>query len=59
MNTSTNSKNCNINLGGFAMGFAFFKNKDFLSRYRRKPLYLSNNSLNNDLHYFIILNKHM
>ena len=59
MNKSINLKNNIINLGGFTMNFAFFKHKDFLSRYRRKPLYLSNNNLNDDLHYFIILNKHM
>ena len=44
-------------LGGITMGFAFFKNRDLLSRYRRKPLYLFNNSLSNDLYYFVILNK--
>ena len=59
MNKDINLKKQNINLGGFTMGLAFFKNKDLLSRYRRKPLYLSNNSLNNDLNYFLILNKHI
>ena len=28
MNKSTNLKNYNLNLGGFTMGFAFFKHKD-------------------------------
>ena len=59
MNKSTNLKNYSTNLAAFTMGVAFFKHKDLLSRYRRKPLYLSNNSLNNDLYYFIILNKHL
>jgi hypothetical protein len=59
MNKSTNLKNHSINLGAFTMGLAFFKHKDLLSRYRRKPMYLSNNSFNNDLHYFLILNKHI
>ncbi len=59
MNKSTNLKNYNMTLGAFTLGVAFFKNKDLLSRYRRKPLYLSNNTLNNDLQYFLILNKHI
>lgn len=59
MNKSINSKNININLGGITMGFAFFKHKDLLSRYRRKSLYLSNNSFNNDLDYFLIFNKNI
>jgi len=46
-----------FSLGGITMGFAFFKNRDLLSRYRRKPLYLCNNSLSNALYYFVILNK--
>ncbi|GCD09219.1 hypothetical protein Ctaglu_08420 [Clostridium tagluense] len=57
MNKSTISKNYNTNLGGITTGFAFFENKNLLSRYRRKPLYLCNNSLSNDLYYFLILNK--
>ena len=48
-----------FNLGGIAMGFSFFKNKNILSRYRRKPLYLFNTNLSNDLYYFVILNKHV
>ena len=48
-----------FSLGGITMGFAFFKNKDLLSRYRRKPLYLFKNNLSNDLYYFVILNKHI
>ena len=59
MNKSTNLKNYNMTLGAFNLGVAFFKHKDLLSRYRRKPLYLSNNTLNNDLQYFLILNKHI
>lgn len=48
-----------FNLGGDTMGFSFFKNKNLLSRYRRKPLYLFNTALSNDLDYFIIFNKHI
>jgi len=59
MNKSTNSKNYNLTLGGFTMWYAFFKHKDLLSRYRRKSLYLSNNSFSNDLQYFLIMNKHI
>jgi hypothetical protein len=59
MKKSTTYKNYNMNIGAFTMGYAFFKHKDLLSRYRRKPLYLSNNSFDNDLHYFLILNKHI
>lgn len=59
MNKDLKLKKQNINLGGFTMGLAFFKSKDLLSRYRRKTSYLSNNSFNNDLDYFIIFNKHI
>ena len=48
-----------FNLGGVTMGFSFFKNKNLLSRYRRKPLYLFNTDLINDPNYFILLNKHI
>ena len=51
-------KKSKSNLGGSAMSFAFFKHKDLMSRYRRKPQYLNTSSVNNDLYYFLILNKH-
>jgi hypothetical protein len=48
-----------FNLGGITMVFSFFKNKNMLSRHRRKPLCLFNNTSINDLDYFIIFNKHI
>jgi hypothetical protein len=48
-----------FNLGGITMRFSFVKNKNLLNRYRRKPLYLFNNSLSNNLNYFILLNKYI
>ena len=59
MSKTITTKIQNTNLGGFIMGLAFFKNKNLPSRYRRNPLYLSNNSFNNDLNYFIMFNKHI
>ena len=48
-----------FNLGGITMGFTFFKKRDLLNRYRRKPLYLFNTTLSNNSAYFIIMNKHI
>jgi hypothetical protein len=57
MDKSTNSTNYNNNLGGITMWSAYLKYRDLLRLYRRKPLYLSRNSFNNDLYHFLILYK--
>jgi hypothetical protein len=48
-----------FSLGGITMGFTFFKKRDQLNYYRRKPLYLFNTALITDLDCFILLNRHI
>lgn len=58
MNSSETTTKIKFSIGGIiTMGFSFFKNKKFKNRYRRKPIYLFNNSLASDWYYFTILNK--
>jgi hypothetical protein len=59
MFSSKSLENPKFSLGGITMRFTFFKKKNLPNSYRRKPLYLFNNTLSNDLDYFMLFNKYI